>query len=64
MSSWLWPHFRMRSRTHKHHEQISVLRYSQMDDQLIELCGRHRLTESLLGAGLRWPSQHVIAGLT
>jgi len=23
-----------------------------MDDQLIELCGRHRLTESLLGAGL------------
>jgi hypothetical protein len=23
-----------------------------MDDQLLELCGRHRLTESLLGAGL------------
>ncbi|MGA8149504.1 MAG: hypothetical protein WB952_00895 [Terriglobales bacterium] len=23
-----------------------------MDDQLIELCGKHRLTESLLGAGL------------
>ena len=23
-----------------------------MDDQLLELCGRHRLTESLLKAGL------------
>jgi len=37
---------------HKHHEQISGAMLTGMDDQLLEIFGRHRLIESLLKAGL------------